>query len=112
MVWEERGGDSQELAETLPARLRLLWCDGTEAGAQLCLARLDFQLGSRNTASSELAMARLSAGSLDGSGHFLLCRSYDAERVAVLLQDTKRVTTQVCLMELKQFRSPLVFQFP
>eukprot|EP00439_Symbiodinium_sp_Y106_P038938 s1268_g4.t1 len=101
MVWEERGGDSQELAETLPARLRLLWCDGTEAGAQLCLARLDFQLGSRNTASSELAMARLSAGSLDGSGHFLLCRSYDAERVAVLLQDTKRVTTQVCLMELK-----------
>ncbi|CAE7506809.1 APC4 [Symbiodinium sp. CCMP2456] len=90
MVWEEREGDSQ-LVETLPARLRLLWCDGTEAGAQLCLARLDFP-------SSELAMAKLSAGSF---GHFLLCRSYDAERVAVLLQDTKRVTTQVCLMNLE-----------
>ena len=99
MVWEDRVRQ-EELAETLREGLRLVWCDGTDMGAQLVLARLHLEVGRCGTAiQPELEMAKLSANT-SGSGHLLLCRSYDAARVAVLLQDGKLMTTQVCLIDL------------
>ena len=104
MVWEDRAeraeGSEAHLPETLPERLRIFWCDGTDGGAQLCFVRLHLEVRARGTPiQPELAMARLKANAA-GSGHFLLCRGYDKERVAVLLQDARQMTTQVCLIDL------------
>ena len=104
MAWEDREvkeDSDQALAETLPEQLRLFWCDGAEGGAQLCFARLRVEVRARGAPiQPELAMARLKADAA-GAGHFLLCRGYDATRVAVLLQDAQQMTTRVCLLDLE-----------
>ncbi|CAJ1405596.1 unnamed protein product [Effrenium voratum] len=100
MAWQDLPQQKDTLVESLPEELLLLWAGGATE-AKLNLARVRFSVGKREAAVQpklDLATVKANASS---TGHFLLCRCYDADRIAALvLQEEPSRSATVCLIDM------------